>query len=353
MFSGINNIIGLRQINLDHHTADKIAGRFQDLKRANIKHDVWSQINDSTLEFINAFGYIVTIGYGGWLVSEGSLTLGHLLAFLTLRSRFTAPLTFIERIYKGYYKTKASFNRIAEFYSYPKEEGIDIETTVKTMPSFERIEFKNLKFKYDSELVIDGLNLSFERGINGLYGNNGCGKTTLINILLKILSPDEGRILVDGVDVRLFNNREWREYISVVPQNTYLSNGSLKDNLRMGNQKVGEQEILEALWCVAFDKDLMRMSGGLKEMILEGGSNLSGGQRQKVALARSILTDRPIFILDEPLAHVDQESKKLIYSRIRRYMKKKIVIWISHDDLNGFYDHRHWLGKNGCLERIS
>ena len=258
--------------------------------------------------------------------------MGHLFAFLTMRSQFTAPVTLFEQAYRYYLQGKASIERLLQFYQHPIESGIQLDAPVPKGISFAQLEVKDMMFGYGpSQIVFKGLSCTFSKGWNIVRGRNGSGKTTLIGLLLKITSAGVGSIQIDGFDIAKINNRCWRSCVGVVPQHTYLFEDSLRENVRLYDVRVSDSEIRRVLDVVRFPAEPEALPEGLDTRLTDGGLTLSGGQRQKVAIARAILRDSPIYIFDEALVHIDSGSRGLILSALKSELKGKIIIWVTHD----------------------
>ena len=350
--SGINNIVYLRQIGLHGWSLRKITASFDRFQADSIKLDRWNLMSETSISLIMAAGYIVTVGYGGWLVVDDQLTVGSLLAFLTLRQRFTAPMQFVSQTYHGFINARAAFERLWDFYANPIEVGID-HGAEEPDPDFDELSVDDVEFRYHEEgNGLEG-NATFIRGWNEVYGSNGSGKTTLIRLLMKILTPQKGRILVDGGDIAYINNHAWRNNISIVPQHTYLFNESVRENIRLFDDRIDDDMICEVLGRLNAKDDFVDCAQGLDAEIVEGGKNLSGGQRQKIAIARALLRNTPVYILDEPFVHIDKETKDRIGNYLHETLYNRIVIYISHDDFGDFNADNRIHIRNGRIRTIS
>ncbi len=352
MTSGIQNIIHLRQINLDAWSLDKIKKGFQALKRSSIIRDSWMQGGDAVTMLLMAIGYTITIGYGGLLVVEGSLSVGYLFAFLTLRDRFNAPVYFITQSYQSYLAAKASLQRISVFYENEEEDGISQSSKMNGSLKFDHVEYRNCVFRYNGQNPCLEVNTIFNTGWNTIYGNNGTGKTTVLRLLLKLIKPAEGKILIDDTDIARFNNQEWRHCISAMPSDTYLFSGTIRENIRLFDDTISDHEIVHILTDLGIEEDTLEGNAGVDFVVSDGGRNVSDGQRQKIALARVLVRNSPIVVLDEPFSHFDGPSKQSIQCYLKRRLTDKIVICVSHDDVTDITDHAFVI-KNGNLVNIS
>lgn len=348
LIEGLSHILYLRQISLDSRKLREISKCLIGERNTSINRDIWSGLNDSSSGFVLALGYIVMIGYGGWLVVEQQLSIGHLFAFITLRSRFLAPMNFVQIVYKGFFATKVSINRIADVFDFPIEKGLSggtDGTLVGQIGMLNNLQFRNLTFRYSDEKekgVFQEIGPSFNVGWHGILGENGAGKTTLTWLIIKLLEPTEGEIQINGkMDIRKLSNREWRKSISVLPQHTYLFSGSLRENIRLFDPKISDHNIAKILKEINFDDKFLETPSGLDKFIVDDGKELSGGQIQKIAIARMALKKAPIYILDEPFSHIDSKSKKMILKCLKERLTDSIVIVISHEDMRTYVDYLH------------
>lgn len=348
IINSVDNQLYLRKVGLDLRALSKCKTALDQYRIASIFNDVWRGGSGSLNKLLLAVGYIVTIGYGSWLVFEGMLSVGNLFAFLTLRTMFLAPLSFFEEIYRGYFSTKSAFKRLDDFFCHRIEKGLD-RTDNSKPESFETICLSNVSFSYPrQDHLLNRIDAQFGKGRNVLRGRNGVGKSSLIDLLMKISSPSEGRILVDGVDIAPINNRSWRSNISAMPQTTYLFKGSLRENIRLYDERITDDRIQFVLNNLGFDFDAEDLPAGLDTDIAEGGSNFSGGQRQKIAIARAVVKDTPIYIFDEPLSNLDVRSRGLALAYLKSALKGKIVLIVSHDDI-GEYTDREYKMEDGTI----
>lgn len=194
------------------------------------------------------------------------------------------------------------------------------------------IEFKNVSFAYDKAPVLK--NCSFKIDGNGLYslvGKSGVGKTTICNLITRLYIPDKGNIYIDGIDMKDYSERYIRNNISIVSQNYYLFNMSIKDNLLLIKPSLSDEEIIKVCKRVGLHDDIMNLSDKYDTIVSDGGSNLSGGQRKRLAIARAILLDNKIIIFDEATTSLDTDLENTIFSLAEDLSKNHVVIFISHN----------------------
>lgn len=346
VYQGIDKQSELRSLGLAQYFLARVMDSYADLRQNSIRNDTTRALNSNIIQLLDAAGYIVTIGYGSWLVLGDELSVGHLLAFLTLRRRFLSPVEFVSEIYRGFFITKSSFERITEFLHYPtlQSKGLMAGRGGAT----ERLELEMLTFGYDdAKQIAASMSVSFEQGWTRIHGANGVGKTTLVHLILGVLTPASGQ-------VRFWGNGdmpgEWPDLFSYTSQKCFLFRGSLRENIRILNPSLTDAEMVRELRAIGFttgehDSD----SVDLDLVVAEDGKNLSAGQRQKIALGRSILKDARVYVFDESLSNIDAPSKVRILRHLRARLRGRIVIWISHEDHVDFLDAEYTLREGRLL----
>ena len=343
-------IVNLRLLNVDVAFRERIYNSIGIMKSALIRHDSWLGGSRATNTLIMALGYVVTIGYGATLVADDSLSVGHLFAFLTLRSRFLGPIGLFEDAYRGFHTTKAAVFRLAELFAYPIELGITIVQPKSRFTKVHYLSFNGITVGYDgASNLLENVDISFERAWYGIFGENGTGKSTLFEIIAKIKQPRSGTIVVDGNNLAEFNNRWWRSHISFVRQQPFLFKGTLRENLRLFRDSVGDEEILAVIGGVSFENDLNRLPLGLETEIAEDGQDFSRGQCQKIAMARAVLADSPIVLLDEPLAFIDQNARTRVLNFLSERLHDRVVLIISHENVSDFVDFEYELKDHSLI----
>ncbi len=214
--------------------------------------------------------------------------------------------------------------------------------TVTDMPKMDRsneeldlnnfdIELKNVSFGYDSRKVIDRVSLIVPRGTTcAIVGPSGSGKTTLCNLIARFWDVQEGQILIDGKDIKKYTADSLMKYISMVFQNVYLFNDSIENNIRFGNPDATHEQVVEAAKRAQCHDFISALPDGYETIVGEGGSTLSGGEKQRISIARAILKDAPIIILDEATSSVDPENEHELLLAIKELTKGKTLISIAH-----------------------
>jgi len=201
------------------------------------------------------------------------------------------------------------------------------------LPSHPSVELRHVRFRYDerSPLVLDDLSLSLRPGEwLGLTGPSGAGKTTIVGLLLRFVDAGSGTVLLDGVDARRFGSEEVRARIGVVPQQVYLFNGTLRDNLLLADGAADDTRIVRACDRAGLGAFVRELRSGLDVLVGDDGLKLSGGERQRVAIARVLLKDAPILILDEATANLDAATESEVLANVRDFARGKTMFVISH-----------------------
>ncbi len=283
--------------------------------------------------FLNSFGLILTIGYGGYLVYQGSLTAGTIVAFYTYLIRFRAPILRMVQISQRLSRFFASTER---FFSH-----LDIEPEIVhsaggyKKPEEEvqgRVEYEGVHFDYsEGETVLTDINLTVApKQTVALVGPSGAGKTTLVRLLPRLYDVNEGAVKLDGVDVRQWDLRHLRRNIAMVMQDDYLFSGTITENISYGKPDVTEEEVIRYAREANVDEFISDLADGYETDIGQRGVKLSGGQKQRISIARALIQDPTILVLDEATSSVDTYTEKLIQEAIDKVSMGRTTFTIAH-----------------------
>ncbi|MCM4160614.1 ABC transporter ATP-binding protein [Antarcticibacterium flavum] len=282
-------------------------------------------------EFLGIFVIVVILWFGGNMVLvDGTLNAAAFIAFLGLAYNILTPAKQISKASYSVKKGNAAAERIIDV--------LETESTIKDAPnattieSFEdAVEIKDINFKYEDEPVLKNFSLKVPKGSTvALVGQSGSGKSTIANLVTRFYDVNEGKIEIDGHDIRHLTRHSLRNLMGLVTQDSILFNDTIRNNVGLGKENAGEEEIIEALkianaW--EFVKDLPK---GLETNIGDSGNKLSGGQKQRLSIARAVLKNPPIMILDEATSALDTESEKLVQKALENMMKNRTSIVIAH-----------------------
>lgn len=282
----------------------------------------------SVAAFLVSFPLVLLFLIGGNMVIQNVLTIGTFVAFSSYLVQFYVPISALTEIWTDIKIGTAAFDRINELLEMEEENGGESELLVKG----ESIEFDHISFSYEQDKpVFKDLTLFFKKGINFLIGENGSGKTTILHLIMRLYLPDKGEIRIDGQDISKVTLESLRRNISFLSQNVQLLDTTAYENILIGKLEASEDEVIAAAKMAGAHDFILRLPQGYKTQVGEDGLTLSGGEKQKIALARAILKDAPIILLDELTSSVDEDSKKVIYKALRERSSQKIVIIVTHD----------------------
>jgi ATP-binding cassette subfamily C protein LapB len=278
---------------------------------------------------------LVTVGmviYGTYLISAGEMTMGALVASVILSGRAMGPLASVAGILTKYSQSKESLVRLNELMRAPVERPAN--QTFISMPVMKgKIEFRDVVFRYPNQKTpaLNGISFAIDPGEHvGIIGAVGSGKTTIERLILNLYQPESGSVQVDGVDVRQIDPADLRRNIGVVQQTPYLFFGTVRENITLGHESVPDNAVLRAAEMAGVMNFLRDSEAGLDTQVGERGDNLSGGQRQAIAIARALLYDPPILLLDEPTASIDPGSERRLYGHLRQLIKGKTILLVTH-----------------------
>jgi len=274
---------------------------------------------------------ILIMGYGGWLIIQGNLTLGELFSFIAFLAFLIAPVFQLANIGTQMTEAFAGLDRTAELLSWPQEDADPLRT--ETMPAIEgHVRFEDVHFAYEeNKPVLKGITFEAAPGTSiALVGSSGSGKSTIAGLAATFLEPKQGRVLVDGVDLRKIKLASYREQLGLVLQNDFLFDGTIRENIRFARPPATDAEIEEAATAAFVTQFTDNFPDGLDTIIGERGVKLSGGQRQRVTIARAILADPRILLLDEATSSLDTESEALIQKSLAELMRGRTAVVIAH-----------------------
>ena len=278
-------------------------------------------------------GTVVAVVIAGvYAISEGFLTQGGLIAIVILTRQAIAPMTQFVGLLARYHRARTAYQTLKKIMMVPVERPPE-STFLHRATLRGEIEFKNVSFKYPDQnaYALKDVSFSLKAGEHvGLIGSIGSGKSTLGKLLIGLYDPEEGMVAVDGTDTRQIDPNDLRCFIGCVPQDITLFRGSVRENIIMGHPDVDDEAILRAAQLSGVSEIVKKHSAGFDMPVGEQGRSLSGGQRQTVALARAVLHDPPILILDEPSSSMDARTERRLCNNLKSILEGKTLLLVTH-----------------------
>lgn len=287
---------------------------------------------------LGILGNFGTILAGAFLVAHGRMDYGTVMAVVSLQMNVSGMVQKFGSSMATLNASLVKAGRVFDFLEQDGEEVLDVEKVMdkKTLlwkSKINPLEIDNLTFGYDGKhKILEDFSLKVNSGEKILLtGESGCGKSTLLKLLMRFYEKSSGRIKVYGQDISDYSISQLRDFITYVPQNNYLFDGTIRDNIALGAGKtVTDEEIIRAAKLAYADEFIKELPDGYDTLLTAGGRNLSGGQRQRIAIARAFLKDSPILLLDEPSSALDVQSEKMIYLAMQQLMEKRVVLMVTH-----------------------
>ena len=301
------------------------------LKDASLKATFFSSLTNPSTRFVNSLVYAMVAIFGGIsIIVTGGLSVGELTIFLSYANQYTKPFNEISGVLTEFQNALACADRIKELLSEKEiEEKEDAKTEKKE--NFEVIDFNDISFSYvPTQKLIEHFSLEVLRGKRvAIVGPTGCGKTTLINLLMRFYDVNSGEIMMDDENIKDYTRQAYRENFGMVLQETWLRKGSIRYNVTLG-QDFSDEEVIEACKKCHAHSFIMRMPNGYDTEITEDGGNLSNGQKQLLCIARVMLMNPPILILDEATSSIDTRTELKVQDAFASLMKGKTSFIVAH-----------------------
>lgn len=302
-----------------------------DASEAYYKADYYGSIVGPTVGFINNISLTLISVFGSILFLFNMITIGNISSFLLYSRKFSGPISESANMIAELQSTLAAAERVFRVLDEPIEKIVE-NPLILNKPIQGYVQFENVSFGYlPNKPVLKDVNLNIKPGsLVAIVGPTGAGKTTLINLIMRFYSPDSGRILIDNVDIAQLSQEELRSTFSMVLQDSWLFHGSIYDNLIYGNEHATKEDVIRIAKEVHIHNFIERTKNGYDTLISDDGVNISKGQRQLITIARAMLANKPMIILDEATSNVDTLTEKRIQSAMIKLMQNKTCFVIAH-----------------------
>jgi subfamily B ATP-binding cassette protein MsbA len=299
--------------------------------------------------FLGGVGVAIVIWYGGSRVIAGDYTTGTFISFLAAVLLLYTPIKNLSKLNNAIQQGLAATDRVFDIIEKASDIP-EVKNPVVIKPGPHSVKFENVFFKYDKEMVLKNINLDVKDGeILALVGMSGGGKTSLVNLIPRFFDVCDGTILIDGTDIRKYSISSLREQIAIVTQDPILFNDTIRNNIAYGKQKAPNSEIERAAKAAYAYDFIQSFPDKFDTSIGELGGRLSGGEKQRICIARSLLKDAPILILDEATSSLDTESEMLVQKALQNLMKGRTTFVIAHRLSTISYAHRIIVIVNGQI----
>lgn len=330
----VETVTGIHSVKA--HAAEPVArdrweGLFARFVRTGFKASTTSNISSNIGNFLTNFSSLLILWFGAKLVIEQNLTIGQLVAFQMLSGRVTGPLLRLVQLWQNLQQVLLSVDRIGDILNIAPEA--ELGTGLVLPPLKGQVSFEQIFFRYQPHIepVLKGISFKVEPGqFVGIVGRSGSGKSTLSKLLQRLYQIESGRILIDGFDIKSADLASLRQQISVVLQEDFLFNGTVLENITLGNPDIGAEEVVEAARLAVAHDFISQLPYGYETNVGERGTALSGGQRQRIALARLFLSQAPILVLDEATSALDSETEQQVLENLKKVSAHRTVFLIAH-----------------------
>lgn len=330
------NLTGVRVIRSfarHENESERIKDATEEVSKAYIKVTNLSALMNPITSLIMNIGIIVLLYVGGINVNIGTLTQGDIVVLMNYITQVLLALIVVANLLVTFTKASASSERINEVLEYVpsiKDEEYLEDVAEELTMNKEIVTFDNVTFKYNSEEVLLDLSFSIEKGeVFGIVGTTGSGKSTVANLIPRFYDTTKGKVLFKGKDVRKISQNSLHDQIGIVPQKSVLFTGTISENIKWGKEDATNEEIIEALKAAQAYEFVSKMQDGINSVIYEGGKNFSGGQKQRLAIARALVKKPSLIILDDSLSALDYATDKKLRESLKENLKDTTTIIIS------------------------
>lgn len=328
-FSSIRLIKAFNRTQYEQEKFDKESDEY---RKKKLRLDLVESLFHPTLNLLIGVSVLIVVWKGGIMVIEDTITLGNIAEFVIYVAYLTWPVASLGYTLNRLQKSLASWERIDSMLSEPIYIQSDKESLIQDEING-KIEFRNVCFKYpgSEEYALKNINMTIEAGSNvAIVGRTGAGKTTLVNLIPRLFDPDEGEILIDGKNIKMWDLKQLRDLIGYVPQETFLFSTTIKENIAFGTENSSMEDVEKAAEIAQVRQNILEFEKKFETLVGERGITLSGGQKQRTAIARAIIKDPKIIVFDDSLSAVDTKTEDAILQHLQEQLSGTTTIMISH-----------------------
>ncbi|MFQ4139398.1 type I secretion system permease/ATPase [Nodosilinea sp. PGN35] len=333
LVESLSGIQTVKAQNIELRTRWKWQERYAEYVSAGFNTVLTSTTANSASSFLNKLSALLVLWVGAYLVLEGQLTLGQLIAFRIISGYVTAPILRLAQLWQNFQETALSLERLSDIIDHPQETEADEANQIPMPEITGQVTFENVAFRFapSGPLQLANVSLEFPAGIFiGVVGQSGSGKSTLMKMLPRLYELESGRILIDHYDISKVELHSLRRQIGIVPQESLLFEGTIQENISLTNPDAEPSVIIEAAKTACCHDFIMDLPLGYNTRVGERGSTLSGGQRQRIAIARTILQNPRLLILDEATSALDYDTEHQVSMNLKAWAEGRTVFFITH-----------------------
>ena len=325
---GINSIKACAS---EQGTIDKIESEYIRTVRIGYKQGIVSNVQYTFSDFLGQIGNLVLMALGIYFAIEGHFSLGTMMAFMSISGYFLGPIGRLINMQLSIQEANISLKRLSEIYDIDEEDANENNKPDLTSAKGD-IDIKDLSFRYGlRQPVLKGINMHINQGEKiAIVGESGCGKTTITKLLMRFYSPESGSILINDSDILSYNIYSVRNKIAYVPQNIEMFSGTVSDNIKCGRYDISENDVVRACEYAGCKEFISKLPAGYYSYLDEDGGGLSGGEKQRLSLARALASKPELLVLDEATSNLDFASENAIYETIFNKLSKTTTIIIAH-----------------------
>lgn len=331
LIESIKNIESIKAYGNENYQIEKLENNFVSVLKLNYKEGILSNLQGTISSGVSSIAGIILIGVGALAIIDGKLSIGDFIFFQTLSSYFTEPIQNLVSLQLTYQESQIAINRLSELMDLSIEDN-DIESKLSKVDIRGDINFEDISFRYGSRPpIINKISFTLKKGSKiAIVGKSGAGKSTIAKLLMKFYETNNGNIIMNGYNIKDIKISTIRELIGYVPQNIELFTGTITDNLKIGNEHATFEEIIAATKLAGCYNFIQKLPNGFNSFVEENGSNFSGGEKQRIAIARAFLKPRQLYIFDESTSNLDSFSEKYIQRAMIEATNDITTIIIAH-----------------------